>query len=140
MQSSHAFSKIYKSHFLDFNRAKCEFNRAKRQHSFEAAKLLLTDGQLRTQLLEMLESSRPVVDSLLNSDGQVTLNRDLIQRVEAYIRGVASRANPEMREELMQVLREANLRAYEGKPVSEVWKEIGRSQPQNRSRNEVRQQ
>jgi len=117
-----------------------ELIRIHRTHSFEAAKLLLTDQQLRTQLLEMLKSSRPAVGSLLNGDGQRPLDRELIQKIEAYIYGIAQRAGSEMRADLLRALQNAHLWNYEGRPVAEAWKEIGRPQPQRRSRNEVRQQ
>jgi hypothetical protein len=117
-----------------------ELIRIHRTHSFEAAKLLLTDQQLRTQLLEMLESVRPAADSLLNGDGQKPLDRELIQKIEAYIYGIANRASSGMRSDLLRTLQNAPLWNYEGRPVAEAWKEIGKPQPQRRSHNEFRQQ
>jgi hypothetical protein len=137
-----AFSALYRLRDRVFPESEFgrELIRIHETYSFEAYKLLFTNSRLRAQLLEMLESSRPVVDSLLNGDGQAHLDRDFIRKVEAYVKGVAQRANPEMRADLMKVLQEADLWAYEGKPVSEAWKELGRTQPQNRSRITVRPQ
>jgi subtilisin family serine protease len=117
-----------------------ELIRIHRTHSFEAARLLLTNQQLRTELLEMLESTRPAVDSLLNGDGQRPLDSKLIQQIESYLNDVAWRASPEMRADLLRVLQKANLWSYQGRPVRDVWNEIGRPQMRDRSRNEARPQ
>ncbi|GEM_PF-1791623 len=91
-----------------------------RAYAFDAARILLKHPHLRAQLIEVLESSRPAVDSLLNGDGQATLDADLIQKIEAYITDVAQSANPKMREDLLRAWRDADLWSYEGKPVREV--------------------
>lgn len=91
-----------------------------KDHSFEAARVLLANAYLRTQLMDLLASSRGVADSLVDGDGQVPITRDLIMKIEAYLTGLAQHASPAMRDDLLRAWREADLWAYEGKPVREV--------------------
>jgi hypothetical protein len=141
-ETAGSFEKLYKLRDEVFSQN--EFGRKligiHQSYSFEAARILLTNPQLQAQLLDLLESSRPAVNSLLYGDGQVPLDGDLIRKLEAYVEGVSQRASPEMRAELLRVLQEVDLNAYEGRPVGEVWKEMGRHQPQDRSRPAVKLQ
>jgi len=91
-----------------------------KDHSFEAAKVLLTNVYLRTQLMDLLASSREAADSLVDGDGQAQLTRDLIMKIEAYLTGVAQHSSPKMRDDLLRAWRDADLWSYEGKPVREV--------------------
>lgn len=91
------------------------------QYASEAAQILLTNSRSRLLLIETLKSTAPAVVSIVEGDGNVILTAEMLIRMEAYINSVAGKASPEMQQALLTVWKDANLWAYKGMAVDQVW-------------------
>lgn len=99
-----------------------------RHHAREAARILLANPDLRQKLADALQSTAPAVASVIDGDGRFILTGEIISKMETYIIGVAAKASPEMGRAMVSAWRDANLWAYEGMPVGEIWQALGYQQ------------
>ncbi len=98
------------------------------RHSAQVAMLMLRDGDLRAEILDLLAAGQPYLDSLLNGDGQRRLDGQLIARAEKLIQTLADKASPELRADLLRTWEALDLRSYAGRPVRDVVDQLnGRS-------------
>lgn len=90
------------------------------RHSAQVAGLIFHDPRLAGQLLELLAAGEPLITSLLNHDGQAKLSRDLIVKTDTFVHVLASRANPELRQDLLQMWDQLDLWSFVGKTAHDL--------------------
>ncbi|GAB4162322.1 MAG: hypothetical protein Fur0021_36450 [Candidatus Promineifilaceae bacterium] len=90
------------------------------RHSAQVAGLLFHDPRLAKQLLDLLAGGEPLITSLLNQDGQAKLSRDLIVKTDTFVHILASRANPELRQDLLQAWDRLDLWSFVGKTAHDL--------------------
>ncbi len=71
-------------------------------HSQQLAALLMVDASLRRQLGDLLQSARPLADSLVAGDDQAVLSADLIRQAEAFVSALSEAASPGLRADLAE--------------------------------------
>lgn len=90
------------------------------RHSAQVAGLMFRDPRLVGQLLDLLEMGQPLITSLLNQDGQAKLSRDLIVKTDTFVHTLANRANPELRQDLLQAWNRLDLWSFVGETAQEL--------------------
>lgn len=94
------------------------------RHSPEVTGLLLADRELRDEALGLLKAGEPLVVSLVQGNGRVRLRSDLIIEAEVFVKILANRASPALREDLLRMWEELELWKHEGQPINKIWHEL----------------
>ncbi|MCA9937177.1 MAG: S8 family serine peptidase [Anaerolineales bacterium] len=90
------------------------------RHSAQVAGLMFRDPRLAGQLFDLLRTGQPLITSLLNSSGQAKLSDDFIVKVDTFVHALAQRANPELRQALLQTWDDLDLRSFAGKSAHDL--------------------
>ena len=95
------------------------------RHSAQVAGLMFRDPRLARQMLDLLAAGEPLITSLLNQGEQAKLTPDLIVKADTFVRTLASRANPELRQDLLQTWAHLDLWSFVGKTAHDLQIAIG---------------
>lgn len=97
------------------------------EHQFEVAWLVMSDSQLRAEVLEGMRAYDPIFQALLNDDPTaptVALTPELIETARRVMMGVAERGSPAVHDVIVQEWERVNPDRFAGWDVREVWEQL----------------
>ena len=96
-------------------------------HSPELLRLMAVDGDLRRDMVGLLDSAESMLRSLLDANGATPLPAEWLHQLQAVVTRINEKASPALRADIEATWRTLNLPAQIGRPVRAIWADVNRS-------------
>ena len=96
-------------------------------HSPELLRLMAVDGDLRRDMVGLLDSAESMLRSLLDANGAALLQTEWLHQLQAVVTRINEKASPALRADIEDTWRDLNLTAHIGRPVRAIWADVNRS-------------